>query len=552
MIDLLPCIALLIACVLVGTPHIWRAYEAPKEWVVVLAGLACAIWWGVQGSSQLGLPTGAVWVLGGMFMLWGLRCLFTKFPQRALWDWVCYAGGMIIALGCSLKAGVIALVIAGTLNALYGFAQSYFKWEPMKGTTNAHGNFYAIGFIGNENMLGTFLVPVIFLNLGLVAESWLWFGTLAVMLVTLVRTHCKTAMIGLVGGALYVPCALGRPEYAVAVGGCLWLVYLLVGQNFIRRGPSTMNERLNYWKIAYQQICKTPLLGTGFSEFQNNVCFLQRELNNSSEGEFLKRENYIDPWPRRCHCDFLQHIVDHGVVGAVLVAGWVLGAMWWGVGNQSWQVVCTSSALAGLLVCGVGFHTFYVLPTNLVFWFLTLSLWKLGGSSDIAIHGKGFLYVAIPLGLLALVLGARQVLFEVGFQKFLRTGSPRTRDWLLELFPQSAVLHDYVSINCAGQMNVKGIIKHSAQAIAHYDGVNRLWEAYANLGSGLMMTGALNLSEMCYKQALSLWPSFERGQKALKQLDEVKTVMQSGKGVVLHYEQNTANKPPAGEVSESK
>ena len=349
------------------------------------------------------------------------------------------------------------------------------------------------------------------------------------------------------------PCALGRPEYSVAVAACMWMGYLLIGQRFIRRGSSTLMERINYWKVAERQIRKTPWFGVGFSELQNSVCFLQRELNDSSGGGFLKRENYIDPWPRRCHCDFLQHIVDHGVVGGLLVVGWVLGALWWGMGpGQPWSVVCTASALFGFMVCGLGFHTFYVLPTNLVFWFITLNLWRLGGSSEVAIYGTTFLYIAIPLALLTLILTGKKLLFDVGFQKFLRTGSDRTRTWLLEMFPDSAVLHDYVSLQCASQLDVKGIISHSAQAIVHYDGINRLWEAYANLGSGLMLTGAMNLAERSYKQALSLWPAFERGQRALKQLEEVRKVMSTGMGVIFEHEQAKAAGQTATSVPKGK
>ncbi len=546
MTELFPCIALLIACVLIGTPHIWRPYEAPKEVWIVLTGMLVAIWWGIHGSSQLPLPGVAVWLLVAMLMLWGLRSVLTKFPQRALWDLATYVSGLVVVLACEFRTAVVCLVIASVLNCVYGMVQNYFRWEPLKGTTNA-SHFYAIGFIGNENMLGTWLVPVMFLNMWLVQESWLWLLPMVLQIVVLVRTHCKTAMIGVVGGFVWLMFIIGRPEFVSLLFGIFWLGYLLVARHYVRKGSNTGHERMNYWKIAWAQFKKAPVFGVGFSEMQNKVCFLQQELNDKSDGKFLRRENYIDPWPRKCHNDPLQHLVDHGVVGFVLISVFVGGALWAGVVTHSWLSVCLTTALAGLIVCGWGLHTFYILPTNLIFWLLTVNLWKLNGPSEVAIHGVTFLYVAIPVCLLLLTLVVRTVLFEVWFQKFLRTGNAHVRDQLLKWFPRCGMLHDYVSLNYATLMQPVGIVKHAALSIAYYDGMNRLWEAYTNLGSGLMMLGAMQPAEVCYKRALTLWPAFDRGQRALEQLENIMKVMKSGQGVVMHYEQSGSVGKTSGE-----
>lgn len=540
MFDLFPCIALSLSCVLLGTSHVWRPYEAPKEVWIVLSGMLIALWWGIHGSSQLPLPAWTVWLVAALLTLWGLRSLVTKLPQRALWDTVQYVCGLVIALACPFEWTVVAIVIASLLNCAYAIAQNVFKWEPMKGTTNAH-KLYAIGFIGNENMLGTWLVPVICLTLWLVAVHWLWALALGPQLFVLVRTHCKAAMIGVVGGFFWLMFALGHPELVTLVVGLVWLAYMLVAKHYIRHGSNTFQERMNYWKIAWTQFKKAPVFGVGFSEFQNRVCFLQQELNDKSNGKFLLRDNYYDPWPRRCHNDLLQHLVDHGIVGTVLIVAYVLGALYYGINGGGWFAVCTTTAFAGLLMCGMGLHTFYLPPTNLMFWFLTISLYKTAPPTEVVLHGTTFLYVAVPVCLLILVLATRLILFELWFQKFLKTGDPKTRDRLLKWFPTSAVLHDYASLFCAKQVDAVGIVKHAALAIAHYDGINRLWEAYTNLGSGLMMLGAMQPAKLCYDRALKLWPSFERGQGALNQLTDIMKIMQSGKGVVMHYEQGGSN-----------
>jgi hypothetical protein len=238
----------------------------------------------------------------------------------------------------------------------------------------------------------------------------------------------------------------------------------------------------------------------------------------------------------------MQHLVDHGVVGLVLFLVWVFGALWAGFsGGANWQVVCLATALVALLVCGVGFHTFYAIPTNLLFWFMTTKLWQQAGPTDIALHGTTFLYIAIPVCMVVLLLTARVLVFDVLFQRYCSTGSQRVRDWLLEHFPRSGMLHDYVSLDYASKCQPKFIVRHAALAIAHYDGLDKLWEAWANLGSGFMMLGALTPSEMCYKESINLWPEFERGHRSLQQLQDIRQAMQEGRGVMLQYEPSGKN-----------
>jgi len=482
-------------------------YETPREMFLAGAGLVM-VWVYILANEPM-----PIWIFYalGLTGLWIINGATSQVPRLGLRLAVTYSLIMLFALLLSRAGtdlGLQLIAVGGAVNAIYAFAQNKLKWDFLSVSTNLETH-YPIGFVGNSNMLGCFLVPCAFAPMALGG----WWTLLAIpTLLGIWITQCRSAFVGLwVGAAFMLLLTLGDPTYIPTLAAATFLGLVLL-QRFAPNSyifySGTLKERLNYWRAAWTQIKRAPLLGCGFNVFATKVPFVNRHLNFQSKGEFLHPDNYQNPWPQRCHSDFIQHVLDNGLLGASGIYLLAFLAVWNLAQTQPW----VAGALVSLLGCGIFFHTFHIAVTNLLFWILVGM-----GLPNIGYAYPAPLLVAIftLLTLLTLKLLPRFQLTDWAFSRFFKH---RTEDCLVRvhnLSPYSSAVNCHATAFYAQKGDPWRTFRHAMRAIEHTDGEQRMWELWNNLGVACLMNRAIILAELCFRESLSFWPSYTAAQQQL-------------------------------------
>ena len=495
-------ITIALVGVFIAGIYSWRTYEVPREALVVGAAI-------LIGLFQLrSLP----FFIYLMLIWWLLSSLASKRSDIALKEFMFFCCAVLLAWMAvssgNFRLGLQLIVLGALLNCIYGLAQNLLRWEPMKRSANAL-HHYSIGFVGNENMLGNWLIPMPFVMLWL--GGW-WQLGIPLVLLTIYRTRCRTAMVGLaIATVCYISAQVGWVFALVDVaffGLMFWL--LVVVPKLITWGESTLKERTNYWRIALDNLPKASVLGLGFNVVKVMVPFSQRHLNESSNGKFLAPHNYKDPYPQRVHNDYLQMVLDIGLLGAILTWFLPIMAVILGWGDP------LSFGLVGLLIAGLGFHCFSIRPINVIIWVLTFYLLTTHSillMLSVAVPA----WAAFPLLItLAYRYTFRWTMFDITFQKYFRTQNIAYVHKALRWWPTSSAAHTWAGRHCVMVGDTTNIFNYSIRALTYNDGEQRMWELWNNLGTACAVNGAFGLAAYCSQESLNFWPHYETAKKSLE------------------------------------
>jgi len=183
-----------LACIVIAPFVVRFAYEIPKKGWIVLGGLVVAAT-GVGAASVFNFPQWVGLGLLGLSLLWLIRSVTSVRPNISLSTamWMSGVVWLVSVATQDFTMLMYVLGVAGILNSLYAIVQAKKGWfNPDK----AHK--YAVGFVGNTNMLGNFLVGIVAVVCWLgIGESYWWLLGLLPIGWALKLTHCKTAYIGL-------------------------------------------------------------------------------------------------------------------------------------------------------------------------------------------------------------------------------------------------------------------------------------------------------------------------------------------------------------------
>lgn len=544
MITLVPYLVLSLAGVMFCGMVFWKAFDIPRNVLLSVGGLVSLWLWIGYGAGVLYLPSGVVYLTLGMLTWWFARSVTSGNPANSLND--CVVFGSVVVMCLLLEPGwetlaVQVFVVAALANCAYAICQNVALYEPLKSSTNT-AHHYAVGFLGNENMLGSYLTPHVFM------AGWLgatlhhaWYLAAVPLVFTIWRTRCKNALVGLAVGLVYLAGIYLGWMITVNVTIVAALVIGVLYQRGVlkdRNGLKTIRERLNYWRVATRQIAKTPLMGLGFNEFQTKVPFLQRELEKETKGEFLKKENYECPYPQKCHNDYLQHVLDNGLVGLGLVVSLVVLALRGHIGVAGDLSYLTAGFIT-MLVMGVFFHTFHIRATNVLFWFLCFSLVRAGSSEVLPVTlGVPFaVFVLVLYGVLVVRAPLTWALADFWFHRFKVTGDKKHARRALAIRPHSGAFRTLIARYYFQNNLIPQLFEHSAASVYNYDGDQRIWELWSNLGTALMLGGAFQLSAHCHKVALSFLPNYTRAQKDLDQIEQILQRLNGAQPVRMTHEQ---------------
>lgn len=366
---------------------------------------------------------------------------------------------------------------------------------------------FAYSIVNDTNSMGAYLIPLVFL-----AYHFDWYLPASIMVITVYWTKCKGAIITLVAGAF-----IGFQLGALTENEVLLTITLLAVQAMLKRRhkpieqwKATVTEtmvstgnRLQYIRVAFEQVKKTFWFGLGFNCLQVVNTIRQAEYNHKTKGEFLKGKA---PWWQRAHNDYLQSLTDCGVVGTGFLVTVYLIALWQG------QAIDRTILIASLIY-GVFFHTLYVLPLSVTIWFI-LAHAVSGGPAFTFIMPFEF-QAAFYFGLMAAYFYLfKQLLwsndlwrFEKGQKQDLALGK-----FLVQKNPHDNLAHAYLSMGLMKQGAIAPAFFEAIHAFSRFSGELRMWEALYNLGLILVHAGCPGLARACFEAALQLWPDFKEAK----------------------------------------
>jgi len=538
-----------LLCLIAFTPVImlpmvlFDIFSLPQTaFLALLSALGVVVGLGVGGYMIINLPV----LLTLMLIVYMLVSTFwTSVVDGARKEFAIQFGLLSIFLLAmyveqeSITVVLIMLYLALIFNQIYAYGQTigYDAVFPMR-LIMSPGDRRPIGMIGNMNFFASYVVGLFWIGiyLALKVSFVFWFGA-PLSLYLLYKTRCRGALIGL-GGSTYFFLIL------LALGG--WIpIHSLYGLGFIGLSGAfaifcwlwedweeinterltdksdtsymTLRYRLCYWKIGWEMFKKKVFQGYGLRSYRKLVYYAQAEINEK-DPTFLDKYRYITPQPRECHNDWLEDLVELGLIGTAI--RWLLiGLVFYlGIkvlaGNVMMLFVLTAMAAA----CGHALFFFNMrLPSSgMVFWMLAGFVVSMSMST---MPGMSFLVSPILIVFIGLILAwlwwelnGKNILGSYWFMRFQKTINPEEKEIFchkaLHWAPQETIYNTHMLI---GYLHVapEHAIKFAEQMWHYYDGMTPAWVMHFNMGS---VAEKLGYYELAYRQYLAshrLLPSFQ-------------------------------------------
>ncbi len=490
-----------LAVLMLGVPdgRIRYPFETFRKVWVCLGGLALLALFGVADPVfPVSFETAAALAACAGVCL--LATAAADRPEIAAWQalpWVVAA-----ALGLLVFARVPAvtlfrvLMACGLVHAGVVLVENVLRIRVLRHVP-WHKKFGPRGLIGNPGGSGAYLLPHLFLApwLALNDTPWWWLA-LVPLLAAFYRTRCRSALVGAVLGGWFI-WVLHEP---------LALLLVFAGGLLVLFNPHTLKERKAYWTVAWRQIKRTPVLGCGPNHWKMHVPDLQAEIDQERGGEFLKKENYQDPWPRHAHSVPLQLLLDVGLVG-FLAGGWLLFRALHGVPADGLLL----GALVAMAAAGMLWHAHAYVPVNVVFWAILGQLTATAPGTAVSPWVLSAFLAA------AGILSARYVFPWILWARAeWQATDARAREDLeaekkclsraLRTFPKSTLSNLEAALWAHRMKNRALAYVHAAMCFYHYDGDVPKWTVYVNLGNTLRDNGALHLADSAYNEAHKRFP----------------------------------------------
>lgn len=517
-------------CVFVVPGYSYRPYKTPRDTLLTASVFLLMMYW-VLFDGMVFIDRNIL-ALVLVFFGWALLCsLLSPHQTMALRGWLRNIAaaclGLVLVRAVDQDWGIVLFVIAALINSVYAIVQNKFRWEPFK-KLPAMKPFSARGLIGNSNMLGAYLVPHVFMGIYLSTyQSPVWLTGVAAMVYAIWLTKCRAAFLSLAcGSALYACLFLDISMIVFTLGVTVAILYLL-RKDFTRFAifsRDTLRQRVNIWRVALEQIKKTPVFGLGYDGFQAKVPYLQKHINTQTNGAFLDPDNYHDPWPRYAHSDYLQTAVDVGLPGLWLLAGIVAVALFSGFGSMNAPFVGLNSViLIGILVNGLVFHATQVTAVNIIFWYVIGNLLSAGHYHWTFSCPVSFAVITfLILGFLIYRYIGRWLAYDICMDRYLR--SKMTDDlWLdqaLKLNPSGSKNNTLATYHYIKKHEFHEAYIHASRALAGYDGEVWLWDLWSNIGSVFYYSGSLGFSIWAYETALTFLPYNNTNCQVLTRLNK--------------------------------
>ena len=314
----------------------------------------------------------------------------------------------VISLSYCLRAGLLTkegiyrgLLIIAVIHIFCVFAQCMGFMEP-------ENSLYPItGACDNPNVTAMYLVgvlPVLLSVTRMRAVARLLFFFLILLAIVILR--CRTAYIGLAVEIVVMLFAYGKARrlvfshrWVVVVIGVLVCAFSAVKLYNMKRDSA--DGRLLIWKVSAMMVAERPL-GCGYGLFPKHYNLRQAEYFHEEHGTETERRNASFVY--MAYDDFLEHGVDGGVIGMLLLIGFY--ALLIRYAYRQRDTAATSVLTAFAVMSLVNFVVAGIQTWLLVVCCAAMVAAGAGGESEsdaVAGHGK-FLHRMVGIAFIVLVL----------------------------------------------------------------------------------------------------------------------------------------------------
>ena len=346
-----------IAVCLLAVPVGTKAYDHPKDALLIVAGLPIIGLSFVQGFV-FGIPLHFFSLLCAACLWWTVRAVqghLLKTSIETLLLRLTLIALCIIAVGSGYA--LEALIIAGLVNTAVVMMQSFGVPVPhpsmvMKGSKYSR-RFRPVGLQGNENFSGLFLVPCVFASLALSM-----YMIAIILAIGVALSRCKVAMCAVGCGLLFIVSPF------IAIPALIVVVFNMINVPSFR-------YRLDYWRAAWETVRREWIFGVGLNSWKMYVAedFRRAGLGGKERVKTLPDGKVVEAVlkpPRRSHNDYIQAVLETGVLGVfftvmIFATAFLLSDGWMRAG------------VAALAVCGLGFHNLSLPSIAGAFWLFILS-----------------------------------------------------------------------------------------------------------------------------------------------------------------------------------
>lgn len=422
----------------------------------------------------------------------------------------------------SFKWIALSITITIFLNTIYGFLQTklidpFFDNKIKKG---GHKD-KPIGTIGNANFFTAFLCGGIWLSIYTAINFNLIILLIPIFAIYLIfKSDIRAGQFAIIGSAIFLGLVISYFKYKlildlslslmIILGLALILVIehywdILFYKQIDPKGPqvwyATFRYRICYWLAALELIKERPIFGWGLWGYRKNVYYAQAKLQDKNS-KFLQPDRYITPQPREVHNEYLEHIVEYGLIGFLIFISFIGSIYYFGFNFLSDQVYLSDkfilmlfllTNLTCLLLNGIWFFTFRIPSSGILFWLTCGSIISISNAANNIIEFPIWiiLITAFILGSIIWYCLIKRLLASYYFMEYqINAQNEQGSNYLnkaIQCVPNDNMLRTHATIMA---MDYDPAISnlHAMKLVEHYDGMVPQHIAFFNIALARVRT----------------------------------------------------------------
>lgn len=446
----------------------------------------------------------------------------------------------------NIKWVALSSTVATGLCCLYAIAQTYEVDPFFPNAIKAGGPITnAIGTIGNPNFLASYICSAVWLT---VYSAFSFDTSILVVsfiaLFALFRTHSRAGLCGFCGSIWFfvLVCAYytnALPSWVFHLGIGLSILGLIVLVELFRLNWDTFfykeidpkgeqvwyasfRYRLCYWLVALKLFALRPWFGGGLWNFRKDLYRMQGIINEK-DPRFLSPTRYLTPQPREVHNDYLEHLVEYGLVGTSIFLIFTGSIYYYGFqylslvsGLEFYKMLMLLSGLTAVMVDAIFFFALRLPTTGLMFWMICGFIMLKAGSAKLLTITPNILatvFIAFLLYYFLWECVIKRALTSYHFLKSraLKDNVLRSKHLVMALHysPNDTILRTHACISCLDHEPTLANA-HAWKIVEHYDGMSPLHVSLFNAGLAIAKTRNIyEHAEVFLKNAHYLLPTFK-------------------------------------------
>lgn len=464
-----------------------------------------------------------------------------------------------------------AFSIVVFLECIYGYLQTRMidPFFPNKVKGGGPKN-NPIGTIGNPNFYGAFLTIGFWMSIYSAVTLHYVFVVISLFALFMIyKAHNRAGLLGIVVSTFFflvvtsyygmIPETLQIGKILIPVWNNLLFTYLsgiivivapfvvfylfkknwyafwhrptALGPDVPNKWYTTLRYRFCYWLAAWELIKERPIFGWGLWSYRKEVYRAQAKIHHDKWDKFLQYNRYVTPQPRECHNDFIEHLVEYGLVGFCIFMGFLSSVYYIGFsvlsGPMFWPMLLLLCSLTALLTNAFFFFPLRLPPTAIAFWVLCAMIVGIGGVNLIVVNFPWYMPIIVGFFMLALLWECviKRTITSYYYNKSRISPNMEVRSKALEKAllwaPNETLLRTHAALGIVDFDPTTANI-HAMRMITDFDGMSPYWVAMFNAAIiRARTTNMFDEATIYLHQSFYVNPYFQHTKNLLMSVDGI-------------------------------